>query len=343
MRDFGVGDDDHDQISRSSHVTSAAGSRADPGRGRGGSVAWHTDGMKRSIWEANPIFGAKATTPPDRYLFHYTSVERCAAIGFTGSIALGPLTPLNDPRESQSRQIMTRRSGARSVSDGERQALEGQLWCLRSRVRLACFTMDRTDGAPSERDDRRGYAHSRMWTQYANGHSGVCLIFDRSKLLSRARATFRDADFHHGAVEYTSGFDNALLHAECVDFDAPDATRHHRSAVVRSLFVKNRDWESETEYRLLVDGWADSACLLPIGDALVGIVLGVAFMKYQLHVVSSLAERYGLNDNVAQLIVNTGVLQAWPSRDEAGALRLLEDADTRGGRVFDPEDSGPAS
>ena len=62
--------------------------------------------VKLSTWENNPVFGSRPKIPADRYLFHYTSVERCAAIGFTACIALGPLTPLNDPRESQLRQSL---------------------------------------------------------------------------------------------------------------------------------------------------------------------------------------------------------------------------------------------
>ena len=79
--------------------------------------------MKLSSWKVNAIFGSEVDIPPDRYLFHYTSVERCAAIGFTGCIALGPLTPMNDPRESQLRQVMThdqRRERRRKTRDGGR-------------------------------------------------------------------------------------------------------------------------------------------------------------------------------------------------------------------------------
>lgn len=87
-----------------------------------------TIAMKLSTWEANPVFGSRSEIPSDRYLFHYTSVERCAVIGFTSCIALGPLTPLNDPRESQLRQVMTMTTGslhsARSVTVEERKEFE---------------------------------------------------------------------------------------------------------------------------------------------------------------------------------------------------------------------------
>lgn len=316
-----------------------------PVDGRGGTracSAGQTDRMKLSRWETNSVFGSRLEIPSDRYLFHYTSVERCATIGFTGGIALGPLTPLNDPRESQLRQVMTMttgdRHGARYVSGEERKEFERNLWRLRGRVRLACFTVDQTDGERSKRDDLRGYAHSRMWTQYAAGHGGVCLVFDRAQLLSTAHSIF-DSRFHHRAVDYTSGFDQSLHDAELVDFDRPNPQQHHRVKVVPSLFVKNRDWESESEYRLLLDEWDEIVCLLPIADALVGVALGASFMPYQLPVIESLAEKFDLGDQVAHMIVNMGVLQAWPCRDRAGMLRVWTDDDTRTRHVvFDPED-----
>jgi hypothetical protein len=299
--------------------------------------------VKLSTWEANPVFGSEVEIPADGYLFHYTTVERCAAIGMTGCLALGPLTPLNDPRESQLRQVMTMTAAGghaappRDVPEEERQQFEQELWRLRSRVRVACLTTDHTDGRHSERDDRRGYAHSRMWTQYAGGHGGVCLVFDRARLLRTATARF-GSRFHHAAVEYVSGFDDSLHEAELVDFDRPDPLRHHRDKVVPSLFVKNRDWNSESEYRLLLEEWDEVVGLLPIAGALVGIALGAAFMAHHLAVIAALAERFDLGDRIAQMIVNMGVLRAWPAQDRNGLLRLWTDADTRArDLVFDAE------
>lgn len=107
-----------------------------------------------------------------------------------------------------------------------------------------------------------------------------------------------------------------------------------------SLFVKNRDWESEREYRLLVDEWDEVVCLLPIENALIGLALGLAFMPHQLPVVTALAEKFDLGDNVAHMIVNMGVLQAWPSRNGSGLLRLWTDEETRRRDAFDTRVKG---
>ena len=293
--------------------------------------------MRQPPWDQNAIFGTEADAHPDRYLVHYTTVGSAAAIALTGAIALSPLTPMNDPRESQSRQIMTMFTGG-SVPDDERSRFEQELWRLRGRVRLACFTVDqprdaieklpRHNDRDAQFEDRRGYAHSRMWTQYAAWQSGVCLVFERTKLLTTAQRTF-EARCHDGPVKYVPGFDEALHRAELVNFDDPDSALHHRRNVIPSLFVKNNDWAAENEFRVLVDDWYSGPCLLPISESLVGVALGVSFMPHQLPVIEALAEKFHLRNEVAHMVLNAGVLQAWPARRRTGALRLWTDGETR--------------
>ncbi len=54
---------------------------------------------------------------------------------------------------------------------------------IRGTTTLACLTRDDPEGlqVPPNEAFARGYAHSRMWAQYADGHGGVCLIFERER------------------------------------------------------------------------------------------------------------------------------------------------------------------
>lgn len=298
--------------------------------------------MKESVWDVDPVFGGRSATTTDRYLFHYTSVESAAGIALTRSLALSPLTPMNDPRESQVRQVATMkvvRKGTAGVTPREREAFETELWTRRRRVRLGCFTEDRIEGRPghAEREDLRGYAHSRMWTQYAAGQTGVCLVLDRSQLLEAAHLAF-GRRLTHGPVGYVEGFDAALVDAETVDFTTPDVTRHHVERVLPSLLVKNGDWRSEREYRVVVDDWDEGACLLPLDGVVAGLAFGLSVRPHQLHVIDAVADQFGLADRVAQLVLNCGVLQAWPGRGRDGRVRALSDGETRSGTCFEPED-----
>lgn len=296
--------------------------------------------MKLSSWEAHPIFGSRTTTSPKTYLYHYTTVERAACIALMSSLALSPLGPMNDPRESQVRQLSIVRvlDEPTPYPPVNREEYELAVWERRATVRLACLTEDDTDGEPGSaaREDRRGFSHSRMWTQYAAGQTGVCLAFDRAELIVACKATFGER-FTHGRVEYIAGFDRLLADAEMVRFDRPDPVRHHEEAVLPSLLVKNDDWRSEREYRLLVDDWGAEACLIPISHALKGVALGSGFMPHQVPIVEAIAGKFALGDGVAHMVLNCGVLQPWPARRPDGAIRLWTDVETRSGTAFEPE------
>lgn len=176
-----------------------------------------------------------------------------------------------------------------------------------------------------------------MWAQYAAAHTGVCIVFDRQALSEAARSTFSKR-IHEEAVTYVAGFDRTLAEAETVNFDRPDPRAHHLLRVVPSLFVKNVDWQSEHEYRLIVDEWGDEPCLLPVQRAVRGVVIGAGFQPHNLPLIRAFADKFGISGHVAQIVVNAGVLQSWPARDRYGNYRVWTDKETRGcDTIFDRE------
>jgi len=297
--------------------------------------------MKLSDWDSDPVFGSRSRIDPGQYLVHYTSVERLAAIALTSSIALAPLAFMNDPRESHHRQLVSVRSwwpGRSPLTEADRAAFEQVLSARRDCVRLACFTEDRVEGAPGTalREDRRGYAHSRMWAQYAAGHTGVCLILDRPALVAVAESLF-GTSLLHGPVDYVSGFDERLNSAELADHDEPDPLSLHLDAVLPGLLVKNADWSSECEFRLIVDDWGAGPCAVPLDGLLQGLAIGASFAHRHLPILEAVASKHAITARIAQMVLNCGVLQPWPSLGSAGNLNVWTDADTRSDRIFDAE------
>jgi hypothetical protein len=123
----------------------------------------------RASWDDDPVFGLDAPTTPDDFLFHYTTVERAAAIALHGSMILSPLASLNDPREARDVGLMTLavsevNQSPTVVSDDERSIVEAQLWSYRAGLRVACFTRDRRVGrrGTARRGYGRGFGRSRF-------------------------------------------------------------------------------------------------------------------------------------------------------------------------------------
>jgi hypothetical protein len=120
-----------------------------------------------------------------------------------------------------------------------------------------------------------------MWAAYASDHQGLCLVFDRDRLVERFRRTFEKAGtLICDHVRYsdddplgTKAFivDAAEVHRLGVD----DVLSGHARQHARDLFLtKLTDWASENEFRLLLQGADDEPAHFEFGDALVGVCIG---------------------------------------------------------------------
>jgi len=65
---------------------------------------------------------------------------------------------------------------------------------VKKRCKTICFTCDEEDGVGFSIDGiySRGFCKPRMWAQYADNHSGVCLVFDWVKIGESIRNAFRE-------------------------------------------------------------------------------------------------------------------------------------------------------
>jgi hypothetical protein len=140
-----------------------------------------TEASRSTITLRAVLFGD--VEDPDRYLYHYTTSQ--AALGSilaTQRIRFGLARYVNDPRESKSWDFSLRGGrDDRDLIEVNRVAADA----LQRIAKLLCLARDdpeRSRPGSGVELFGRGFAHPAMWTHYAGGHSGVCLIFDRSGL-----------------------------------------------------------------------------------------------------------------------------------------------------------------
>lgn len=293
--------------------------------------------MREEIWRRHAVFGDDMSVS-DRYLYHYTSLQKAESIASSQSLWAGPLSTLNDPRESKSREFAWMRlydTASQDQGRGDEAVVLEALRAQRAALRIACFTRDGDveSTANLARADHRGYARSAMWAHYGGRHEGVCFVFDRAKLEESASRllTPSEAHSHWFDVEYIPGFDAELLDAETVDLVDPTARdRHHAELVIPSLRRKNKDWSYEAERRLLVDPWVShDPCAIPLDGVVAGLVLGVDFKAADLSLIASIESTFALHDAVAKLVVYPNVLVPYPARGRDGLLHSWTDPETR--------------
>lgn len=238
------------------------------------------------------------TEPPSSskpLLYHYMKADHLESVLRNGELWLGPWTRLNDPRERKSwtaDDLVMPAVGVGLDSLEAQQAVEDEVdRVLRRGARLACFTQDGapTAGAASDTYFHRGWGRAAMWDRYADEHRGVCLVFDQVELLSRVEESVPDRDGNirtWGSVRYVDAplyvpVAGAFKSVGDLRVALDEMTSQH--GVVNDLYMtKNRDWESEREFRVVVVGWnlpdaeLDEPLVVPIRDCLRAVVVGEA-------------------------------------------------------------------
>lgn len=270
----------------------------------------------------------------ESYLYHYTSADTLAKILESQSLLLGPYSGTNDPRKTSHWSPTIELDGDDAAASPEEIR---QLWQLtrdvREGVKLACFTLDAEIDQPELRlPFHRGWARARMWHQYADRHSGACLIFDRGAW-EQSLQSVRGANsfvLYDGAVRYEDTrlghfinrleFSSAELRAGQVEKTVARIVQTHGQDL---FFRKNRDWESEKEYRYLAVSGTPRE-FVPVSTSLVGIVLGQDFPETELSVLGDRLRRNGLERvKCARLVWQDGAPSICVDQDSRGANLLV--------------------
>lgn len=159
---------------------------------------------------------------------------------------------------------------------------------LRSSSLISCFSQN----TPSEHINRNdslfemnymGCGHHRMWAQYAAGHTGVCIFFDKEKLVAQVTeyAAKHGFELLHGPVNYGEVSPDATT-AQYDDFlkmgGEAYAEAHRNEHAQHLYFNKDYDWVNEQEYRfVIVDGGGVPEMFVPIDGCVSAICLGAKF------------------------------------------------------------------
>ncbi len=122
---------------------------------------------------------------------------------------------------------------------------------LNSKITCFCEEPEYTLGKHDEEVNRiKGHLLPRMWTQYGDKHSGVCIIFDRQLLLQRfdhlakqlidiqgVRGTL------HGRVKYTNDWSVNIQTNPVVGYETPDLQLQRNAD--QHFLTKHPDWSDE--------------------------------------------------------------------------------------------------
>ena len=242
---------------------------------------------------------------PTGLLFHYTTKESALEhILPVRQIRMGEYSKTNDPRESKEWGTFTVTAHKKIDWTDAHDGLD-EIKHVQNCARILCLTQDCEGDLNSAAVERRGYGLSRMWTQYAGGHTGVCLVFDTPSLQQAIQATVPvPSDLLPGEVRYSdlsveSGRAKVLafnIDMNLIDqLGAAEAIRQHVQTNADTFFFKKaQDWRDEREYRWVYCARPDDSEIhVPIEESLRQVVLGVDFPQAFIPMVKDICQTIG--------------------------------------------------
>ncbi|MDQ1031127.1 hypothetical protein QF035_008709 [Streptomyces umbrinus] len=247
-----------------------------------GPLPGHEPGAFLDISEFETLAAPRSLTGQ---LFHYTSVD-AAVSGILPSKALrlSPYTATNDLWESEPHYPMLASSDQRPA-DADFAVWDGIDRQLRQHTKVGCLTqVIALPETVSNPDALRGWAHLALWAHYGDRHAGVCLQFDRERLVASFHAAHTGPTSLplHGPVHYLTAQSGPVTRGVNTDqvgeFGSDAVALAYAEKYQDQLFFrKHLDWDSESEYRLVVLNQTANYEFVDIHDALTGVVLGSSF------------------------------------------------------------------
>lgn len=188
-------------------------------------------------------------------LFHYTRLSTFLENILPNlSLKWGSIQKTNDPLENS--VSIARICNSPKFDQGNIENLNQQFEYLNTvldskriieNFKVLCFSQS----TQLRNKSIHGYNMPRMWAQYADDHRGICVEFDKKKLIEKVKESFNPV--YYGNVKYR-------INSTKIEFDkdklfSEDTVRKFLIRFKKELFfTKHCDWSGEREFRFLYIG-----------------------------------------------------------------------------------------
>jgi len=231
-------------------------------------------------------------------LFHYTKIEIIPYF-VDGSFRLSRFSLCNDPTEfAPIRSLQIRMD---SLAQMPRNIeFKKQLESARNNGHVACFSRCPT-----------GYGIAPMWAHYAIGpnpvshqlepHRGCCIAFCFDSLIARLESRFGDSFLHDYVAYRQSDYEPSIG----INLADGENIREIAKEYVRNnlWFRKNKCWEYESEYRLIVRDQPNDYTFFKLDDAIIAIFAGCNSTTSELETILGYGKTLGLDDSNLNVVV----------------------------------------
>ncbi len=226
-------------------------------------------------------------------LYHYTSFDIAyEKILYEMQLKFSLRSVADDPYESfnfynrislkfQSDSSMdkeTLKERSREISIRINKIIKSQTYCL-----YFCMNNIKADMNNGHYvNEHFGFAKPRMWSQFGRKHTGVCLVFLKSKLVDDFNKDFDNVFFKHSDDTIYSMFKDFLIDmptitevTEILEKDVESYLKYYFQKNIGFYFKKHIDYQDEDEYKFMIMKNEDDKndVFLNINKSLVGIII----------------------------------------------------------------------
>jgi len=178
-------------------------------------------------------------------LYHFTKYETALAILRSGALRFGRLDKMNDIHESCKLIYLQEKRFENSMDCKKTGLLLDYAMAEYSLYRQISLTMDKKKGKGGF---KHGFDLHQMWGHYGEKGDGVCLVFDKEKMLKIFENQCKADIIKHQEIAYQDEI--------CSDIDVEannlEEVKQYISTHLESIyFCKRKEWEHEQEYRLI--------------------------------------------------------------------------------------------
>jgi hypothetical protein len=225
----------------------------------------------------------------DDAIFHYTKKEIAMEYILNNKqLKLGLFHSTNDPYEYKKR--LTPAFGWGNINES---LFSKSMNLIDNTIQNTAFL------SFCENSTNKGYEKPRMWSQYGQNHSGICLVFSKESLMK----TIKD-ELSQDYLIYDEDVNYKEIDSESLniydDLTVNEIIINHIKQNHKNIFFqKHLDYKDENEFRIILvqenENNRSKDILIDISDSLKFIILGDRFPDVYLPTIKDLTSKLNIN------------------------------------------------
>ncbi|MCG3663827.1 DUF2971 domain-containing protein [Aliarcobacter butzleri] len=225
----------------------------------------------------------------DDAIFHYTKKETAIEYILNDKkLKFGFFHSTNDPYEYKDR--LTSATGLGHINDS---LFNESMKLIDNTIKNAAFL------SFCGNSNNKGYEKPRMWSQYGQNHSGICLVFSKKSLIKTIENQLSNDCLIYGEnINYKKiSFEDLYIYDD--DLSVSQVVINNIEENYQNfLFQKHLDYKDENEFRIILIQKTENNfyknIFVDISDSLKFIILGDSFPKVYLPTIKELSSKLNI-------------------------------------------------